>query len=94
MTPTAAETVESALGALREAPTPMRSRRVETGLDTGDDPAVRSNRIADRPDRSARGRGGAGGYSRRGLGFTEFQPGFAPAEAGSRRSVEAAPIGP
>lgn len=41
MTPTAAETIESALGALRELPTPVSSRCVETGLDSADDPAVR-----------------------------------------------------
>ena len=41
MTSTAAETIESALGALRGSPTPVRSRRVETGLDSADDPAVR-----------------------------------------------------
>lgn len=41
MTSTAAETIESALGALRGSPTPVRSRCVETGLDSTDDLAVR-----------------------------------------------------
>lgn len=40
MTSTTAVTIESALGALREAPTPVSSRCVETGLDSADDPAV------------------------------------------------------
>ena len=40
MTSTMAVTIESALGALRELPTPVSSWRVETGLDSADDPAV------------------------------------------------------
>lgn len=40
MTSTTAETIESALDALREVPTPVSSRCVETGLDSADDPAV------------------------------------------------------
>ena len=40
MTSTTSETIESALGALRELPTPVSSRCVETGLDSADDPAV------------------------------------------------------
>lgn len=40
MTSTTAEAIESALDALRESPTSVSSRRVETGLDSTDDPAV------------------------------------------------------
>ena len=40
MTSTTAATIESALGALRELPTPVNSWRVETGRDSADDPAV------------------------------------------------------